>query len=70
VVTPLCVFRRRDGLLAVESIHPAVTPDSLRAATGFAIEVDGSTPVTPAPTENELAALAAVDPAGVSGSEF
>jgi glutaconate CoA-transferase, subunit B len=70
VVTPLCVFQRRDGILEVESIHPGVTPEALRAATGFGIEVDGSTAVTPAPTEDELAALAEVDPTGVSGSEF
>ncbi len=70
VVTPLCLFQRRDGMLVVESIHPGVTPGALRAATGFAIEVDGSTPVTPTPTDDELAALAEVDPTGVSGSEF
>jgi glutaconate CoA-transferase subunit B len=64
------VFQRRDGVLAVESIHPDVTPEELRAATGFAIEVDGRTPVTPAPTDRELAVLAEVDPDGVSGSEF
>jgi glutaconate CoA-transferase subunit B len=70
VVTPLCVFQRRDGVLEVESIHPDVTPEGLRAATGFAIEVDDGTPVTLVPTERELAALAEIDPDGVSGSEF
>ncbi|MCC6791622.1 MAG: hypothetical protein IT336_08060, partial [Thermomicrobiales bacterium] len=70
VVTPLCIFQRVDGRLRVESIHPGVAPDDLRAATGFAIEVDESTPVTPPPTVEELAALQTVDPAGVSGSEF
>jgi glutaconate CoA-transferase subunit B len=70
VVTPLCVFVRREGRLVVESIHPGVTPEQLRAQTGFAIEVDASTPVTPAPTEAELAALAEVDPERVIESEF
>jgi glutaconate CoA-transferase subunit B len=70
VVTPLCVFQRRDGILEVESVHPGVTPEVLRAATRFGIEVDASTAVTPVPTEDELAALAEVDPTGVSGSEF
>jgi glutaconate CoA-transferase subunit B len=70
VVTPLCVFVRREGRLVVESIHPGVTPEQLREQTGFAIEVDASTPVTPAPTEAELAALAAVDPERVIESEF
>ncbi len=70
VVTPLCVFVRREGRLVVESIHPGVTPEQLREQTGFAIEVDASTPVTPAPTEAELAALAEVDPERVIESEF
>lgn len=70
VVTPLCVFQRREGLLVVESIHPGVTPEELRAATGFAINVDASTPVTPAPTPAELAALERIDPGHVSASEF
>lgn len=70
VVTPLCVFVRRDGQLAVESIHPGIEPDVLRAATGFPVEVDASTPVTPPPTEHELAALAALDPERVIESEF
>jgi glutaconate CoA-transferase subunit B len=70
VVTPLCVFQLRDGTLTVESIHPSVTPATLKSATGFPIDVDEATPVTPAPTARELAALAEVDPTAVSGSEF
>ena len=70
VVTPLCIFRREQGRLRVESIHPGVSPDQLRAATGFPIDVDGSTPMSPPPTEKELAALARVDPGFVSNSEF
>jgi glutaconate CoA-transferase subunit B len=70
VVTPLCVFVRRDGRLQVESIHPGVSPDEVRAATGFPLDVDASTPVTPPPSAAELAALNAVDPARVSASEF
>jgi glutaconate CoA-transferase subunit B len=70
LVTPLCVFQRVDGRLQVESIHPGVSPDQLRNATGFAIEVDDSTKKTPSPTAEELAALQSVDPDSVSGSEF
>lgn len=70
VITPLCVFRRIDGKLMVESVHPGVTPDQLKAATGFPIEADASTPVTPPPTPEERAALAAIDPDGVALSEF
>jgi glutaconate CoA-transferase subunit B len=70
VVTPLCVFARREGRLVVESIHPGVTPREVIAATGFAIEADEGTPVTPPPTPEELAAMEAVDPDHVSASEF
>ena len=70
VVTPLCVFAGRGGRLAVESIHPGVTPDELQAATGFPVEVGPETPRTTPPTAEEVAALAEVDPDGVRGSEF
>jgi glutaconate CoA-transferase subunit B len=70
VVTPLCVFVRRDGRLAVESVHPGVTPEQLREQTGFPVAVDATTPITLPPTRRELAVLAAIDPEGVIGSEF
>jgi glutaconate CoA-transferase subunit B len=70
VVTPLCVFRRRDGRLEVESIHPSVSPADLVAATGFPIEVGDTTSVTALPSERELALLREIDPARVSDSEF
>jgi glutaconate CoA-transferase, subunit B len=70
VVTPLCVFQRRDGRLAVESIHPGIAAHDLIAATGFPIAVDAATPITPPPTPRELALLAEIDPDGVSDSEF
>ena len=70
VVTPLCQFQRVEGRLVVESIHPGIDPEALIAATGFPIEVDRATPVTPPPTAAELAALARVDPDLVSASEF
>ncbi len=70
VVTPLCVFRREGERLVVESVHPGVSLDEVRAQTGFAVEVDPATPVTPPPTEAELAALTAIDPERVRASEF
>lgn len=70
VVTPLGVFIRRDGRLTVESIHPGVTPETFREATGFAVDVGPATPVTPPPTALELAALREIDPGGVARSEF
>ena len=70
VVTPSCVFRRLDGRLAVESIHEGVAPDALRAATGFAVSVDETTPRTPPPSEAERRALAEIDPEGIRRIEL
>ncbi|MCC6178660.1 MAG: CoA-transferase [Chloroflexi bacterium] len=70
VVTPLCVFRRVDGFLSVESIHPFSGPDEVRERTGFPVEAGPHTPLTPPPTDAERAALDAVDPDGIVASEF
>lgn len=70
VVTLLGIFVRRDGRLEVESLHPGVTPEAIRAATGFAVDVDERTPTTPLPSDEELAALRMIDPEGVVSSEF
>lgn len=70
VVTPLCLFRRVDERLVVDSIHPGVSPQTVREQTGFAVEVDEYTPVTPPPTSTELAVLEEVDPTGVRKIEF
>ncbi|MCC6313852.1 MAG: CoA-transferase [Thermomicrobiales bacterium] len=70
VVTPLCVFRREAGRLAVDSIHPGVTPEQIVAATGFPVEVGPETPLTEPPTADELALLRAIDPERVVASEF
>jgi len=69
VVTPLCVFVKRDSRLRVESIHPYSSPEEVRQQTGFAIETS-DVPFTPAPTADELAALAAIDPNRVRLVEF
>jgi glutaconate CoA-transferase subunit B len=70
VVTPLCVFVRREGNLVVESIHPEVRPDEVAANTGFAVDVSENTPRTPPPTEQERELLARIDPGRVIESEF
>lgn len=70
VVTPLCVFRRVDGRLTVESRHSWASPSQLIESTGFEIEVTEATPVTPDLSQAERAALAQVDPDGVSLTEF
>lgn len=70
VVTPLCVFRRQESRLVIESIHPGVAPEAVVEQTGFAVEIDRRTPVTPPPTAEELAALDEVDPEQVRLIEF
>jgi glutaconate CoA-transferase, subunit B len=70
VVTPLCVFRRVDGALIVESRHSWASPEQLVEATGFAITVDSSTPVTPELSTNERNVLTRIDPNGVTLTEF
>lgn len=70
VVTPLCVFCKEAGRLVLESIHPGVTRADLAERTGFAIAGLDTAPVTPEPTEQELAVLHTVDPDGVRYSEF
>jgi glutaconate CoA-transferase subunit B len=70
VVTPLGIFVRRDGQLKVESLHPGVTPEMMRDATGFQVEVGPETPETRPPSAEELAVLREIDPGGVVRSEF
>ena len=69
VVTPLCIFVKRDGRLQVESIHPYSSADEVRQQTGFIVETK-DIPMTSAPTSEELAALQAVDPQRVRLVEF
>jgi glutaconate CoA-transferase, subunit B len=70
VVTPLGIFARRDRRLEVESLHPGVTWQAFRDATGFAVAVGPETPVTSPPTVEELMVLRAIDPGMVVRSEF
>ena len=69
VVTPLCIFIKRDGRLQLESIHPYSSAEEVAQQTEFAIETEG-VPFTPAPTAAELAALSRVDPEKVRLVEF
>ncbi|MDP8924113.1 MAG: 3-oxoadipate--succinyl-CoA transferase [Chloroflexota bacterium] len=69
VVTPLCIFRRVDGRLEVESVHPPSSPEEVVERTGFALTIPGNCPQTPPPSEAELRALAELDPENVRGLE-
>lgn len=69
VVTPLCIFMKRDGRLHLESIHPYSSAQEVREQTGFAVETEG-VPFTPEPTAEEVAALHVIDPTRVRLVEF
>lgn len=63
VVTPIAVFIKRDGRLALQSWHPEASLAEVRERTGFAFESDGAQPTAP-PTAREVAALRELDSAG------
>lgn len=70
VVTPLCIFRRLEGRLQVESVYPTITAATVVEQTGFPLSEPAAWPTTPSPTAAELAALSKVDPEQVRRLEF
>ncbi|HEX7055794.1 MAG TPA: CoA-transferase [Bacilli bacterium] len=69
VVTPLAVFKKTQGRLVLDSIHPYSSLDEVKANTGFALEYD-EVRMTPEPDDAEWLALGKVDPARVRDIEF
>lgn len=68
IVTDLCVmdFGGPDHGVRLRSLHPGVTVEQVRDNTGFAIAVPaGTVPTTPAPSTEQLALIARLDPNGV-----
>jgi glutaconate CoA-transferase subunit B len=63
VVTPIAVFQKRDGRLALESRHPQVALDEVIRRTGFRFDATAARPTAPM-TARERAALEALDPHG------
>jgi len=47
-------FATPDHRMRLVSVHPGVTVDDVRAATGFELAVDGDVPTTRLPSEEEL----------------
>jgi len=62
VVTQLGVYRFVDGEMTLVSLHPGATLEQVRATCGWELAVAPDLVETPAPTEEELAALRALDP--------
>ena len=61
LVTPLAVFQRRDGRLALQSWHPDSSVDEIAKRTGFSFDASGAAP-TPPITAREREALGRLDP--------
>jgi glutaconate CoA-transferase subunit B len=57
VITDLGVLRRVAGELTLTALHPGVTLDDARAATGWELAVAGELETTDPPTEDELSLL-------------
>ena len=64
LVTNLCVmdFGGPGHQVRLKSLHPGVTADQVQQATGFELQIDAGVPETPAPTADQLALLARLDP--------
>mgnify|MGYP003578176908 CR=1 FL=1 len=69
VVTPIAIFQKKDGRLALESWNPQVERDEVVKRTGFRFEAGAAKP-TPPMTQRERAALASLDPAGEFAAEI
>jgi glutaconate CoA-transferase subunit B len=68
VVTPIAVFQKRAGRLALESWNPQVTLDEVIQRTGFRFEAGGAVPTAPI-AAREREALASLDPSGEFADE-
>ena len=63
-------FETPDHSMRVRSLHPGVSAEQLRAATGFALQLAADVPVTRAPTVDELRLLGELDPSGAARREM
>lgn len=69
IVTPLCVFKAKDGALVLESVHPTSSIEEVIANTGFPVTWE-KPEYTPLPTQEELRILHRIDPKDYRNIEF
>ena len=64
IVTDLCVmdFGGADHRVRLLSLHPGISVEQVQENTGFELQIPADVPVTPAPTAEQLAVIAALDP--------
>ena len=72
IVSNLAVmdFGGKDHAIRVVSLHPGVTFEEVQDNTGFALERSQALGETPAPSEEQLAVIARLDPHGLRKSVF
>jgi glutaconate CoA-transferase subunit B len=63
VVTDLGILEPRNGELTLVRVHPGVSVDDVRGATGWELAVADDVAESPPPTADELAALRALEAA-------
>jgi glutaconate CoA-transferase subunit B len=67
VVTPIAVFKKENGILFLDSVHPYSSFQEVEENTGFPVS---PATVTPAPTADEIKLLNQFDPEGIREIEF
>ncbi|MBS0366928.1 MAG: ketoacid CoA transferase [Proteobacteria bacterium] len=72
IVSDLCVmdFGGTGHAIRVRSLHPGVTLDAVRQASGFPLEAAGQPPATAMPTEEQLAIIHRLDPHDLRAGVF
>jgi glutaconate CoA-transferase subunit B len=72
IVTDLAVldFLGRDHAIRVRSLHPGISYQQVQDATGFPLEYPSNTPLTTAPTAEQLAVIALLDPQRLRDTVF
>ena len=58
-ITPLCImdFAEDSKRMRLKSMHPGISVETVKQATGFELVIPNSPPTTEPPTEEELHAL-------------
>ena len=67
IITDLCVldFGGPDYQVRLVSLHPGIPLEQVVENTGFEIHIPADVAITPAPTEQQLAIIAEMDPQGL-----
>lgn len=69
IITPLCIFEFKNGILQLDSIHPHSSLEEIKENTDFEI-VYNEIKYTEAPTTKELSILKRIDPSDYRSKEF